>query len=212
LKKQASRFFDRIANQGWHKSDFFTYTWKYPALRRWLIAQLRSSEKRILSIGCGSGELERDLIKTGRYVVALDIAHDMLRAAARRGVKNLVRADARQLPFAEGSFDAAMFMESVGYFDADIVLRQVRRVLTRRGRLIITAYPPHHESDDLYKKVGPRKIANDLRRRGFQIAFQQMLSVNRNGIGKATSEDGSPLLYVMAQKQVNKKNVKSPKT
>ena len=142
MKKQTSLFFDRIANQGWHKSDFFTYTWKYPALRGWLIAQLRSSEKRILSIGCGSGELERDLIKTGRNIVALDIAHDMLRAASRRGVKNLVRADARQLPFADGSFDTVMFMESVGYFDAGIVLRQVRRVLNPRGRLIITAYLP----------------------------------------------------------------------
>jgi ubiquinone/menaquinone biosynthesis C-methylase UbiE len=205
LKKQASRFFDRIANQGWHKSDFFTYTWKYPALRQWLIAQLRPSDKLILSIGCGSGELERDLIKVGRKVVGLDVAHKMLRAARKRGVKNVVRADACQLPFADGSFDAALFMESVGYFDASIVFREVKRVLKRRGRLIITAYPPHHESDDLYKKVDLRKTTSDLRRRGFQIVVQQMLSVNQNGIREAASEEAFPLLYVAAQKRQPKK-------
>jgi ubiquinone/menaquinone biosynthesis C-methylase UbiE len=199
-KKRASRFFDRIANQGWHKSDYFTYTWKYPALRRWLAAKLRPNDQLILSIGCGSGELERDLVKSGRQVVGVDIAHDMLRAASRRGLKDLVRADACSLPFADSSFDAATIMESAGYFASDAVLRQISRVLKRSGRLYITAYPPQHDSDNFYKKVSLDKIASDLRRCGFHIMVQQMVVVNRNGVKEVETEKQSTLLFLVAKK------------
>jgi ubiquinone/menaquinone biosynthesis C-methylase UbiE len=123
----------------------------------------------------------------------------MLRAAARRGLKNLVRADAGSLPFADGSIDAAMIMESAGYFATDPVLRQINRVLRRNGCLYITAYPPQHDSDDLYKKVSLTKIAGDLRRCGFRISVQQMVVVNRNGVRPAGTEGQATLLYLAAK-------------
>jgi ubiquinone/menaquinone biosynthesis C-methylase UbiE len=204
LKKPASpdtsRFFNRIATKGWHKSPFFTYTWKYPALRRWLRAQILSSEKRILSIGCGSGEIERDLNESGLEVVGVDNSHEMLRKAAGRGLRDLVLADARHLPFSRASFDLVMFMESVGYVDLEKVLPEVKRVLNKSGRVMITFYPPHHGSDSFCHKVSLPQLAGELRKGGLHIVTQQMLAVKRNGVIPVESEDRSVLLYALAQK------------
>jgi ubiquinone/menaquinone biosynthesis C-methylase UbiE len=198
---QRNRFFNRLATQGWHKSNFFTYTWKYPALRRWLADQILPGERRILSIGCGSGEIERDLSKKGLTVVGVDVSHDMLRAAERRGLKNLVQADAGLLPFSDGYFDLLMFMESVGYFDLGTVLKETKRVLRRSGRVIMTAYPPHHDSDAFCRKVGLPEIVRDLRQTGFHILARQMLTVNRRGVVSVPSEKQSTLLFASARKK-----------
>ena len=196
----STRFFNRIAAQGWHKSEFFTYTWKYPALRRWLAAQLLPREKLILSVGCGSGEIERDLSKQKRTVVGVDISHRMLGVAARRGVKHLVQTDATSLPFARGCLDLAMFMESAGYFEMKVVLREVKRVLTRSGRLMMTTYPPHHNSDSLCRNASLAQVARAVRGAGFKVLDQQMLTVNRLGVAKVASEDRSVILYTLAQR------------
>ena len=196
----SSRFFNRIGAQGWHKSEFFTYTWKYPALRRWLVAQLLPREKLILSIGCGSGEIERDISKRKRTIVGVDISHRMLAIAARRGVKNLVQTDATSLPFPRGCLNLVMFMESAGYFELNVVLREVKRVLSKSGRLIMTTYPPHHNSDSLCRNVSLSQVARAVRGAGFKILDHQMLAVNRLGVAKVASEDQSVILYTVAQK------------
>jgi len=205
LKKKTSpntsQFFNRIATKGWHKSQFFTHTWKYPALRQWLAGQLLRREKRVLSIGCGSGEIECDLRRSGLQIVGLDTSHEMLRAAARRGLPNLVLADAARLPFAQASFDLVMFLESVGYIDLNKVLPEVNRVLTPRGRVMTTFYPPHHGSDSFCHKVSLPRLAEGLRRGGLNVVAQQMLAVNRKGVVEVQSEERSVLLYALARKQ-----------
>lgn len=199
---RVSRFFNRIAAQGWHKSDFFTYTWKYPAFRSWLLARVLLRERLVLSIGCGSGEIERDLAKAQRTVVGLDVSLEMLRAGVRRRrLRNPIQADALYLPFPSECFDLVIFMESVGYFELHGVLLEAKRVLMNGGRIIITAYPRHHDSDPLYKKLSMRDLARELRHIGLEVVDQQMLTVGRGAVTSIAKEERCTILYAVAQRR-----------
>lgn len=168
-------------------------------MRRWLAAKLPARQKRVLSVGCGSGELERDLARLGLVVAGIDISHVMLKTAARRGLKHLVQADARSLPFSDASFSAVLFPESIGYFELKDVMPEVRRVLRKSGRLLITAYPPGFESDSIYKTRSLAEISRQLFSCGFRVIDQRSLTVRRNVVIEVDSEKESELLYVMAR-------------
>ena len=81
----------------------------------------------------------------GRRVVGLDTSRALLElairhAAAVRTPPQWVRADMRRLPFA-ALFGGAILLDSFGFFDGDddnaLVLRELRRILTPTGRLIV---------------------------------------------------------------------------
>lgn len=185
--------------KGWRNSPYFTYSSGYPVLRRWLIARLTARDKAVLSIGCGSGELERDLIKLGRSVVGMDICHEMLQSAQQRGVKKVVQADACRLPFASSSFDLAVFPESIGYFGLDDALPGVARVLKRHGRLLLTAYSTNFASDDIYKRRTAEELEQGLREAGFRPTDLKLLTISRRRVTEVTNEDRSQLIYVLAR-------------
>lgn len=192
-------FFRRIALKGWRNSPYFTYSSRYPVLRRWLIAQLSPADKTILSIGCGSGELERELIKLDRRVTGMDICFEMVQSAKRRGV-SVVQADALRLPFASSVFDLALFPESIGYFDLDEALSAIAMVLQDRGRLLLTAYPTNFASDSIYKKRTVEELSQGLQRAGFRVADQKLLTVKKSKVIEVGSEDRSELIYILARK------------
>lgn len=62
----------------------------------------------VLDAGCGSGAVTQDLVRAASGdVVAIDLDPLML-ARARGAAPSLARADARRLPFADGTFDLAV--------------------------------------------------------------------------------------------------------
>ena len=99
----------------------------------------------LLDVACGFGRHSVPLARAGYRVVGVDRSQTLLDEAARRAGDGrwpqLVRADYRELPFADESFDAALnLFSSLGYLgdDADVeVLGQIRRVLRPGGRLVI---------------------------------------------------------------------------
>src|SRR5215471_6281604 len=194
-------FFRRIALKGWRNSPYFTFSSSYPVLRRWLISQLSSRHKSVLSIGCGSGELERDLIRSGREVTGVDICFEMLQAARRRGIKNVALADALHLPFSDSSFDLVIFPEAIGYFELHEVLPGVACVLRKRGDLLITAYPTDFASDKIYKNRSVAELTRGLQGTGFEIANQKLLTVKRSGVREVAAELRCQIIYLLGRKQ-----------
>jgi ubiquinone/menaquinone biosynthesis C-methylase UbiE len=192
------RFFRRIAVKGWRNSPYFTFSSSYPVLRRWLIAQLSARDKAILSIGCGSGELERDLLRLDHQVVGMDICYEMLPSARRRGVARVVQADALSLPFASHAFDLVVFPESIGYFGLDPMLSGVARVLKRRGRLLITAYSTNFASDNIYQRRSVEELTQGLRDAHFDVIDHRLLTVSRRRVIEVASEPRSQLIYMLA--------------
>jgi SAM-dependent methyltransferase len=163
----------------------------------------------VLSVGCGSGELERDLVRLGRKVTGLDICFEMLQVARRRGVKNVVVGDALNLPFAEATFDLVMFPEAIGYFELDAVLPGVARVLKQRGNLLITAYPVGFAADDNYKNRSVSELTRGLEKSGFKIADRKLLIVRRNGVREVKAEERSQIIYILAARQTDRSRTRT---
>ncbi len=74
-----------------------------------LAAELQGC-KRVLDVGVGTGRLAEPLQAAGINVVGADIARLMLAKARQKALRNLVRGDARFLPFRDGAFDASICM------------------------------------------------------------------------------------------------------
>jgi ubiquinone/menaquinone biosynthesis C-methylase UbiE len=99
----------------------------------------------LLDVPCGYGRHSVPLARANYRVVGVDRSESLLGEARRRAGgerwPKLLRADYRDLPFADESFDAALnLFSSIGYLgdeqDAE-VLGEIRRVLRPGARLVI---------------------------------------------------------------------------
>jgi ubiquinone/menaquinone biosynthesis C-methylase UbiE len=147
---------------------WYTDSAPYPYAQRWVldlplpfltgrrldaILDARPGE-RILEIGPGTGlqalHVARQLGDQGRLDI-VDIQHEMLdhvmRRACAQGVQSIVpaRADARELPFPNGTFDAAYLVTVLGEIpDPEAAIRELGRVLKPSGRLVIGEFFDRH--------------------------------------------------------------------
>jgi len=102
-------------------------------------------EGELLDVPCGFGRHSLPLAAAGYRVVGVDRSEVLLAEARRRAGDGrwptLVRADYRELPFEDESFDAALnLFTSLGYLgdEADTnVLAEIRRVLRPGARLVV---------------------------------------------------------------------------
>jgi ubiquinone/menaquinone biosynthesis C-methylase UbiE len=100
----------------------------------------------VLDLGCGTGELARDLAAAGLQATGCDISREMLgRAAAADpgGGVNWIQVDPgwRQLPFAPAIFDAVVAASVLEYVDEpSAILRECARVL-RPGGVVLCTVP-----------------------------------------------------------------------
>jgi ubiquinone/menaquinone biosynthesis C-methylase UbiE len=110
--------------------------------------------ERILEIGPGTGlqalHVARQLGDAGRLDI-VDVQDEMLEHVMGRaraegiGPIAATRADARELPFPDGTFDAAYLVTVLGEIpDAGTVVRELRRVLKPSGRLVVGEFFDRH--------------------------------------------------------------------
>src|ERR671936_2718792 len=103
--------------------------------------------ERGLEVGPGRGYYARDVaprLIPGGTLDVVDLQQGMLdvtmRRAGERGLTNIVptQGDAQALPYADGTFDAAYLVATLGEVsDQDAALRELRRVLRPGGRLVV---------------------------------------------------------------------------
>src|SRR5207237_4128820 len=104
-EKQASNW------AAWARTPDFDAYWKYSPAFFELVPPPRG---RTLEVGCGEGRVTRDLAKRGHRVVGVDATADLIRLARDADAANTyLRCDAAALPFADGSFDLAVFYNSL---------------------------------------------------------------------------------------------------
>ena len=91
--------------------------------------------RRILDLGCGKGRFAAHLAREGARVIGIDLSAAML--ASAKGLDR-IRASAKSLPFADGTFDAVVAIEVLEHVgEVGPILDEARRVLKPGGRLAI---------------------------------------------------------------------------
>jgi demethylmenaquinone methyltransferase / 2-methoxy-6-polyprenyl-1,4-benzoquinol methylase len=128
--------FDRIAPV----YDFMNRAMTAGLDRRWrrMTAQaVVQPGDRVLDACCGTGDLALAAQQEGGKVTGLDFSEPMLERARRKSSDiEWVNGDLLQLPFEDGSFDAATAGFGVrNAEDLSVALRELRRVLRPGGRL-----------------------------------------------------------------------------
>jgi arsenite methyltransferase len=166
------------------------------ARRKELIEALAvQSGDRVLDVGCGAGLLAAEiaaLVGPAGRVEGVDISEDML-AVAQTGSRDqpfsswihFGRADAAELPFPDGSFDAVVSYMVYEYVaPIDKALSELRRVLRRGGRALVVdadsdSYVWHSSDSKRMERVLsaweehaahpwlPRVLESKLRQAGF---------------------------------------------
>lgn len=135
----------------------------------WRIATTRAiaprAGQRILDLAAGTGASSVSLARSGADVVAADFSPGMIAEGRRRhgGIPNLsfVQADATDLPFADGEFDAVTI--SFGLRNVNNprkALAEMLRVTAPGGRLVICefSHPPRPLFASLYRFYNDRVL------------------------------------------------------
>ncbi|MFD1343234.1 class I SAM-dependent methyltransferase [Litorisediminicola beolgyonensis] len=106
-----------------------------------IVSSIESSGK-VLDLCCGQGNVTEALVKAGHAVTGVDFSSKML-AYARKRVPggDFVEADAQDLPFDDGSFDAVVCSFGLMHIpDQPKALAEIRRVLKPSGQFIMTSW------------------------------------------------------------------------
>jgi ubiquinone/menaquinone biosynthesis C-methylase UbiE len=115
------------------------------ALERRLLFELLGSvtDKTVLDVGCGDGELASEFVRRGAIVTGLDADPAMIAAARRRseteGIRlRLIEGQAETLPFDDAAFDCVVAVTVLCFVrDAERAVAEMARVLTPGGRLVV---------------------------------------------------------------------------
>ncbi|MGK7346371.1 MAG: class I SAM-dependent methyltransferase [Candidatus Nitrospinota bacterium M3_3B_026] len=181
---------------------------------RFALSRLRPGMK-VLDMACGAGYGTMMLASRGVRAVGADYDERAVRTArALWGKPVFIRADALDLPFRDGAFDAVVSFETVEHTtEGERFLAEIHRALRPGGTLILstpnikyTAHPPYHlkeyEPDEFFELAGSmftsvERHAQYFRRRDrlADLAIRRVLgplaSAIRRGLGKIGLEDAA---------------------
>lgn len=106
-----------------------------------------SEDDRLVDLGGGTGSfcaslIEKDVVERQNcYVV--DKSHSMLKQAVGKDLPNVIEGDAESLPIHTASVDAIFMGDTLHHMgNRNAVLREIHRILTSGGRLVIEEFDP----------------------------------------------------------------------
>jgi SAM-dependent methyltransferase len=161
------------------------WEWLRPvsAVDRELLAHCRGAT---LDLGCGPGRMSAHLAERGHVVMGVDIVHEAVDQARRRGVPALRRDLFAPLP-GEGRWDTVLLADgNIGIGGAPVrLLRRAVELLSRTGRVVCDLAPPgtgvrdhvmHLVTHDKrsrpfpWSEVGPEAVDQVARDAGLRVA------------------------------------------
>lgn len=146
----------------------------------WLETRLRRlpPRPRLLDLGCGNGALLHRLAPSLASGVGVDASEAMVRRArARATAPNLCvhRVTGPTLPLPDASVDVAISMLSFRYLDWDPLVRELARVLTKDGRLLLVDMVEKPVSPGLWLRAARDRVRVVLEAKG-RPGFRRKLS------------------------------------
>jgi len=142
-------------------------------------------DRDVLEVGCGRGGGAAYVVDRfrPRSMVGLDLARSAIERGRRehaRGALELVEGDAEDLPFADGSFDAVLNVESAHWYPhVETFLTEAFRVLRPGGHLLLADLRDAELADDAGDQLMPR---TDMRRFVAQLEASPFELVEREDI------------------------------
>ncbi len=122
------------------------------------------SESQVLEIGSGPGHVADQMAKAGAIVTGVDFSSDMVEVAQRSYPEiTFQQADAEQLPFEAGSFDAVVANFVVHHLARpELVVAEVNRVLKPGGRFAFVVWGAPEEQSSIGAFFGAVEAHHDL--------------------------------------------------
>ncbi len=157
----SSDFWDALAP---HHSAIENNYLDLPSLRR----IVHDIHQPVLVVGAGQGLIVEELQKNGLHVEGVDLSSEMIRYAQKRRGLNLVRADARAMPFGGGTYETIIYATGVVDFIADdaqirMIVNEARRIVTQSGRIFIAFYRISDSLLDLMEKLAAFRMQTIFR-------------------------------------------------
>lgn len=138
---------------------------------RCLIPEIHSP---VLVVGAGHGLIVEEIRKQGYECEGVDLSEEMVRQARlRRGIA-LIRADAKALPVAAGSYETIIYATGVADFTGEedeirAMLTEGRRVVKESGKIFVAFYKASEVEEDFLAMVG---LLSDGK-----VAFRESLEI-----------------------------------
>ena len=162
--------------------------WWYRALHRRLIDALTEVRGEVLDAGCGTGGLLANLRaeRPDLHLVGLEWADTAARRAAVKSGMPIARGSANALPFADGTFNAAIVADVLCHraVEPEAALTELQRVVRPGGRLIVNmpAYTWLLSAHDYQVHNARRHTASQLSALLHQAGFRQIQARYWNGL------------------------------
>lgn len=132
---------------------------------------------RLLDVGCGTGIVMK---MVGRYgeVYGLDFSKEAITFCKKRGLKNLKKGSADNLPYKDGFFDAVTILDvlSSRWVKDQNAVKEIFRVLKKGGRIFITDsamkclwLSRHDMAFQTAKRYNKREMIEMVENAGFHI-------------------------------------------
>ncbi len=105
-----------------------------------LLGELKPGQK-VLEIGCGTGLMTVEAVKTKARIFPLDVSYDLLELAKKKkGTRKAAFCctNAYELGFRDKSFDAIIGMSVLHHLDIDRALKEFSRVLKDGGKILFS--------------------------------------------------------------------------
>lgn len=130
MSRSPVTFFDGTAE------DYRRHRPSYPpALLDWIEADLGRVPRRVLDLGCGTGILTEMVARRGWPVVGVEPNPEMLGAARENSSVDLVRGQAEATGLRDASVDLVVCGQAFHWFEQQVTLAELDRVLTPGGRV-----------------------------------------------------------------------------
>lgn len=132
--------------------------------------------QRVLDLGTGTGVLPRNLYRWGVKFIGADVSENQIAEARRLSLESgmdieYIVSSAEDVDFPDDSFDAVTASQCYMYFNMDIVLPKLYRILKQNGHfcILFTAWLPDEseiakKSEELILKYNPYWTGGQLKR------------------------------------------------